>query len=64
MVFLQNKRRSRIDSMTDEEVRIVAQKFNELPAGGGVGVVAAVLIVILLILVLDLSGKTDVFTGV
>ena len=53
---------ARINAMTDEEVRIFAQKFEELPAGG-VGIVAAVLILVLLFIALELSGKTDVFKG-
>lgn len=54
----------RIDAMTDEEVRIFSQKLEELPAAGSFGVVAAVLILVLLFIVLELSGKTDIFKGI
>lgn len=54
----------RIDAMTDAEVRILAQRFEELPAAGNFGVVAAVLIVILLFIALELSGKTNIFKGI
>jgi len=53
----------RINAMTDREVRVFAQKFEELPAAGGVGVAAVVLILVLLFIALELSGKTDVFNG-
>ena len=54
----------RIDAMTDEEVRVFAQKFEEMPAGGSIGAIAAVLIIVLLFIALDMSGKTDVFKGI
>ncbi|NNC67055.1 MAG: PA2779 family protein [Gammaproteobacteria bacterium] len=54
----------RVNAMTDQEVRIFAQKFEEQPAAGSVGIVAAVLIIVLLFIALDLSGKTDVFKGI
>ena len=54
----------RVNAMTDQEVRVFAQKFEEQPAAGSVGIVAAVLIIVLLFIVLDLSGKTDVFKGI
>ncbi len=50
--------------MTAEEVRILTQRFEELPKAGNVGVVAAVLIIVLLLIALDLSGKTDIFKGI
>lgn len=53
----------RVNAMTDQEVRIFAQKFGAQPAGGSVGIVAAVLIIVLLFIALELSGKTDVFNG-
>lgn len=59
----QAQAQDRVNAMTDREVRIFAQKFGEQPAGGSVGVVAAVLIIVLLFIALELSGKTDVFNG-
>ena len=53
----------RINSLTDDEAKIFAQRFEELTVGG-VGAVAAILIIVLLFIALDLSGKTDVFKGV
>jgi len=44
----------RIEAMTDEEVRILAQKFEDLPAAGGIGSAAAILILVLLIIILAL----------
>jgi len=57
------KAQERINSLTNDEARTFAQKFEELPAGG-VGAIAAILIIVLLFIALDLSGKTDVFNGV
>ncbi len=54
----------RINAMTNEEVRVFAQQLEELPAAGGVGIVAALLILVLLFIILDLSGKSDVFKGI
>lgn len=53
----------RVNAMTDQEVRLFAQKFEEQPAAGSVGIVAALLIIVLLFIALELSGKTDVFNG-
>jgi len=51
--------KQRIASMTDEEVRALNQKMDEMPAGSGV--VEALLIVFLVLLITDLVGLTDVF---
>lgn len=53
----------RINSLTEDEAKTFAQRFEELPAGG-FGAIAAILIIVLLFIALDLSGKTDVFKGV
>lgn len=57
---------SRIDSLSDEEVRQIAGRMDELPAGeGAVGViVGAALIVFLVLLITDILGVTDVFSFV
>ena len=51
--------KQRIASMTDEEVRALNQKMDEMPAGSGV--VEALLIVFLVLLITDIVGLTDVF---
>lgn len=45
----------RINSLTDEEVRMLSQKFEDLPAAGGIGGAAAILILVLLIIILALA---------
>lgn len=45
----------RINSLTDEEVRMLSQKFEDLPAAGGIGGAAAILILVLLIVILALA---------
>ena len=50
--------KQRVASMTDEEVRALNQKMEEMPAGG---VVEALLIVFLVLIITDLVGWTDVF---
>lgn len=54
---------SRVDSLSDEEIRQIAGKMDELPAGeGGLGVVVgAILIIFLVLLITDILGVTDVF---
>lgn len=54
---------SRVDSLSDEEIRQIAGKMDELPAGeGGLGiVVGAILIIFLVLLITDLLGLTDVY---
>ncbi|MBT8112572.1 MAG: PA2779 family protein [Gammaproteobacteria bacterium] len=44
----------RINSLTDEEVRMLAQKFEDLPAAGSISGAAAILILVLLIIILVL----------
>lgn len=48
----------RVDRMTDAEVREMAARMEEMPAGGVVG---ALLIVFLVLLFTDIMGWTDVF---
>lgn len=51
--------RSRVNALTDEEVRSLAQRIDQLPAGGGViGVLFAIFIILL---VTDILGFTKVF---
>jgi hypothetical protein len=51
--------KQRIASMTDEEVKALNQKMEEMPAGGGV--VGVVIIIFLVLVITDLVGWTDVF---
>lgn len=51
--------KQRVSSMTDEEVRVLNQKMDEMPAGGGV--VGAVVLIFLVLLITDITGLTDVF---
>ena len=51
--------KQRVASMTDEEVKALNQKMEEMPAGGGV--VGAVVIIFLVLVITDLVGWTDVF---
>ena len=51
--------KQRVASMTDEEVKALNQKMEEMPAGGGV--VGVVIIIFLVLVITDLVGWTDVF---
>lgn len=53
---------NRVDSLTDEEVSQMAEKFNELPAAGDAAVV--ILVIALVVIILELAGITDIFTGI
>ena len=55
--------KTRIDSLTDEEVAEIVDRLDRLPAGGdGVGViVGAAVLVFLILLLTDILGFTDIF---
>ena len=55
--------KARVDSLSDSEVIEVADKIEQLPAGGGAfgAVIAASVIVFLVLLITDIQGYTDVF---
>jgi hypothetical protein len=55
--------KARIDSLSDSEVIEVADKIEQLPAGGGAfgAIIGAALIVFLVLLLTDILGYTDVF---
>jgi hypothetical protein len=58
--------KARVDSLSDDEILQIADKMDQLPAGGsafGVIVTAAVVIFVVL-LITDILGFTDVFTFV
>lgn len=52
----------RVASMTDEEVRTMNAKINELPAGSGV--LGTILLVLVILVLTDLAGWTDVYPGI
>jgi hypothetical protein len=55
----------RIDALTDEEVRVVAQKFEALPAAGdGGGIILGLLVIVLVFIILDLAKVTNVFKSI
>lgn len=56
--------RARVDTMTAEEIHLVASKIDQLPAGGdALGFLLGVAVVTFIVLIiLDIIGVTDVFT--
>jgi Family of unknown function (DUF6627) len=57
--------KSRVASLSDEEIQQLAGRIDELPAGEGVEfVVGVILIIFLVLLITDLLGVTDVFSFV
>ena len=55
--------KSRVASLSDEEIQQIAGRLHELPAGeGAVGaVVGAIILIFLVLLITDLLGLTDVY---
>lgn len=51
--------KARIDALSDDEVQLLAQRIDQLPAGGDALGVA--LFVFVLLLVTDILGYTDIF---
>lgn len=56
--------KARVDSLSDAEVKKIAAKIDELPAGGdALGFVAvAALVFLLVLLITDMLGFTNIFT--
>ena len=54
---------SRIDSLTEEEARFVADQLDQIPAGGGFfsTLLIVVFLVFVILLVTDITGYTDIF---
>lgn len=50
---------ARVDHMTDDEVAIMAEKMDQLPAGQGI--VGTVVFIFLVLLITDILGYTNVF---
>jgi hypothetical protein len=55
--------RARVDALSDQELKNLSARMDQMPAGGGaVGIiVGAALIVFLVLLITDITGHTDVF---
>lgn len=56
-----DRARERVASLTQEEVQLLNQQMEEMPAGGVLGVILAILLILLLT---DIAGWTDVYPGV
>jgi Family of unknown function (DUF6627) len=58
--------KARVDSLSDAEIKQIADKMNQLPAGGStVGVIIGAAVIIFIVLVItDILGYTDIFTFV
>jgi hypothetical protein len=54
---------NRIDSLTEEEARLVADQLDQIPAGGGffTTLLIVVFLVFIILLVTDITGYTDIF---
>lgn len=58
--------KARVDSLSDDEIMQIADKMDQLPAGGstfGV-IVGAAVVVFIVLLITDILGYTDIFTFV
>ena len=55
---------ARVDTMTAEEIQLLSEKIDQMPAGGdALGFLLAVAVITFVVLIiLDLTGVTDVFT--
>jgi CHASE3 domain sensor protein len=56
--------KARVDAMTDEEIATLADKIDQLPAGGdAIGfLVVVALVTFIVLMITDMMGVTDVFT--
>ena len=52
---------ARVAALSQEELQLLADRMDELPAGGIVGVLGVLFVVLL---VLELVGVTDIFTAI
>jgi hypothetical protein len=50
---------ARVDQMTDEEVTLMAERMDQLPAGQGI--VGTAVFIFLVLLITDILGYTDIF---
>ena len=56
--------KTRVDTMTDEEISMLSNKIDQMPAGGdAVGLLLGLVVITFVVLIItDLLGVTDVFT--
>jgi hypothetical protein len=57
--------KARVAAMTDEEINVLANRVDQMPAGGvdGLGILLALAVIAFVtLIVLDIVGVTDVFT--
>jgi hypothetical protein len=56
--------RARVATMTDQEIALVADKIDQMPAGGDAVqfVLVVAIIMFIVLVVLDIIGVTDIFT--
>lgn len=53
---------ARVESLSDQEAKLAAERLQQLPAGGdGGGIVGALVFIFVLLLITDLLGLTDVY---
>ncbi len=52
--------KARVDALTDDEARLVAQQIDQLPAGGD-SVLGVLLVIFLVLLFTDIMGWTKIF---
>ena len=53
----------RLQSLTDHEIRLIAEKIDDLSAGGGVEIFSLIVVgvIIVLVLIFHFTNITDVF---
>ena len=56
----QSQLQARVDALTDDEVTQLAERLDQLPAGGD-GIIGAIVFVFVLLLITDIVGLTKVF---
>jgi hypothetical protein len=55
--------RQRVEALSDQELNMLAQHIDDLPAGAGAeGVLVVIGIVFLVLIILELVGVTNVFS--
>lgn len=53
---------ARVETLSDQEAQLAAERLQQLPAGGdGGGIVGAIVFIFLVLLLTDLLGLTDVY---
>ena len=55
---------NRINKLTNEELALINEKINELPAGAGIGALGLVILVFAVLIALDLLGTTNIFPAI